>query len=50
MNITLDGKEYNLVAFKNRDKKKEKHPNFLIYLSLPEQQKENESNIKDDEL
>jgi uncharacterized protein (DUF736 family) len=49
MNIKLDGKEYNLIAFKNRDKKKEKHPHFLIYLSLPKHQKE-ESEIKNDEL
>jgi len=47
MNLKLDDKEYNLVAFKNRNRKKEKQPNFLIYLSL-KQQKENKNDIKED--
>lgn len=35
MQLELDGKKYNLSAFKNKNKVEDKHPNFLVFPSNP---------------
>jgi uncharacterized protein (DUF736 family) len=50
INIKIEDREFNFIAFKNNKKKKEKQPFFYIYPSLRQQKEQKEQVVKDDEL
>jgi len=56
VNVKLDGKEYNLVAFKNSRKISQKQPDFRVYVSRPfgqqqlQEQQPSQEQVMDEDL
>lgn len=45
--IEKDGEKFNIVVFKNNNKKQDNHPDYEIYLSEPREQKSTAQAVKE---